>query len=71
MDLRDKVIAVVETPHVAWFPRIRRYIDRDADREEGTRVRSEIDERHRELLGFCALYSAGKLSAALITDGHR
>ena len=71
MDLRDKVIAVVEATHLTWFPLIRRYIDRDADREEGARVRSEIDDRHRELLGFCALYSAGKLNAALITDGHR
>ena len=71
MDLREKVIAVVETAQVVWFPLIRRYIDRDADREGGSRVRSEIDERHRELLGFCGLYNAGKLSATLTTDGRR
>ena len=71
MDLREKVVAVVEPVQVTWFPLIRRYIDRDADRENGSRVRAEIDERHRELLGFCGLYNAGKLGATLTTDGRR
>ena len=68
MNLRDKVIAVIDAPFPVWFPLIRSYIDPDRDEESPRRIRREIDLRHRDVLLFCGLYSAGKLNDALTSD---
>ena len=65
MDLRDKVIAVIEAPYPDWFSLapVRTYYDRDEERVVSEALR--IDPRHREVQAFCSLLNAGRMHQAL------
>ena len=65
MNLRDKVIAVIDAPYPAWvsLAPVRVYYDRD----EG-RVVAEalwLDSPHGEVRAFCTLLNAGRLHEVL------
>jgi len=65
MDLRDKVIAVVEAPYPAWFALDAYASDLKRDRGRGVMERIPLELRHREVLLFCSLYNSGRLNAAM------
>jgi hypothetical protein len=64
MNLRDKVIAIIDAPYPAWFSLVFDDTDSDRDPESGRRTR-KIQQRHREVRSFCGLYTTGKLNEAL------
>lgn len=65
VDLRDRVVAVIEAPYPEWFwlfP-VNTYFDRDEGRVVTDVV--PVDPRHNEVRAFCALLNAGRLHEAL------
>jgi len=68
MNLRGKVIEMIDAPTAAWFPLVWRYrLYRGEDLDEWytpERART-MDRRYREVGSFCALYNAGAVDQAL------
>lgn len=65
MNLRDKVIAVVDAAYPDWFPLSPVHVYYDRDEERVVSEALPVPVRHREVQAFCGLLNAGRLHQAL------
>ncbi len=65
MNLRGKVVEIVDSPVPAWFSLVWAHREEEDDGWRTQARKRSIEQRHREIRFFCGLYNAGAVNEAL------